>query len=208
MSNSHAADRGLLNNKNRFVVNKWKNDPLDWKKYRDLKNGSFAERRLLYRMPLELGPGSYADVGVLKGQSTACLMHGIHDIGGNGTVYAVDLFGTGQKNESGFKQAPEWLKNYRKEQNLSSGLEILIGDSAEWGRRLNTPFRFVFIDADHSYAACKRDWEAWSRLVEVGGCVAFHDCHMLDVNRVISEIPDNWKLIEHVYSTKLFQRMA
>jgi predicted O-methyltransferase YrrM len=33
----------------------------------------------------------------------------------------------------------------------------------------------VFIDGDHSEAACRLDWELWHRFVEPGGVVAFHD---------------------------------
>ena len=33
----------------------------------------------------------------------------------------------------------------------------------------------VFIDGDHTEAACRLDWELWHRFVEPGGVVAFHD---------------------------------
>jgi len=33
----------------------------------------------------------------------------------------------------------------------------------------------VFIDGDHSEAACRLDWELWHPYVEPGGVVAFHD---------------------------------
>jgi predicted O-methyltransferase YrrM len=36
----------------------------------------------------------------------------------------------------------------------------------------------VFIDGDHSEAGCERDWLDWSRLVSVGGRVAFHDARL------------------------------
>jgi hypothetical protein len=34
---------------------------------------------------------------------------------------------------------------------------------------------WVHIDADHSYAACKADIEAWAPKVKIGGVVAGHD---------------------------------
>jgi predicted O-methyltransferase YrrM len=33
----------------------------------------------------------------------------------------------------------------------------------------------VFIDGDHTEAACRLDWELWHGFVEPGGVVAFHD---------------------------------
>ncbi len=34
---------------------------------------------------------------------------------------------------------------------------------------------FLFIDGDHSEEGVREDWELWSPLVNVGGCVALHD---------------------------------
>jgi predicted O-methyltransferase YrrM len=38
----------------------------------------------------------------------------------------------------------------------------------------------VFIDGDHSEAACRLDWELWHPFVEPGGVVAFHDARGSD----------------------------
>jgi predicted O-methyltransferase YrrM len=40
------------------------------------------------------------------------------------------------------------------------------------------PLDFVFIDGDHSEAACLLDWELWNGHVEPGGVVAFHDARV------------------------------
>jgi predicted O-methyltransferase YrrM len=44
--------------------------------------------------------------------------------------------------------------------------------SARWGEET---VDLVFIDGDHSEAACRLDWELWSPRVEPGGVVLFHD---------------------------------
>ena len=47
---------------------------------------------------------------------------------------------------------------------------------ARVGRALeDRPVDFLFIDADHSYDAVKRDYEMYSPLVRPGGVVGFHD---------------------------------
>jgi predicted O-methyltransferase YrrM len=37
------------------------------------------------------------------------------------------------------------------------------------------PVDLVFIDGDHSYEACREDWEMWGSHVAPGGFAAFHD---------------------------------
>ena len=37
------------------------------------------------------------------------------------------------------------------------------------------PIDVLFIDADHSYQAVRKDWDDWSPYVKVGGIIALHD---------------------------------
>jgi len=46
--------------------------------------------------------------------------------------------------------------------------------AAEWSGELD----LVFIDGDHSEAACEADWLDWRPFVAVGGCVVFHDARL------------------------------
>jgi predicted O-methyltransferase YrrM len=41
----------------------------------------------------------------------------------------------------------------------------------------SAPVELVFIDGDHSRAACRLDWELWSPHVAPGGVVIFHDAN-------------------------------
>lgn len=49
------------------------------------------------------------------------------------------------------------------------------GDSGEIGNSWNTPIDCLFIDGDHTYEGVKRDIEAWTPHVKVGGVVIYHD---------------------------------
>lgn len=60
--------------------------------------------------------------------------------------------------------------------------DVIIGDSHsdntlnEVKKRLNgQELDVLFIDADHSYEGCKKDYEMYAPLVRKGGIVAFHD---------------------------------
>jgi predicted O-methyltransferase YrrM len=50
-----------------------------------------------------------------------------------------------------------------------------VSTSEEAARGWSEALDLVFIDGDHSEAACRLDWRLWSPFVEPGGVVAFHD---------------------------------
>ncbi len=50
--------------------------------------------------------------------------------------------------------------------------------SEEAAEGWSEPLGFVFVDGDHSEAACRLDWELWNGHVEPGGVVAFHDARV------------------------------
>jgi predicted O-methyltransferase YrrM len=181
-----------------------------WAKYTAKKLTTSAESHLLYHYGRTLGPGNYADVGVYRGASAAAIGHGLYDSRTNGTVYAVDLYEEPgvSINSCDNADVPTRLVNHFSEHIPTVGLAVCIGDSAEHGWNIQLPFRFVFLDADHHYEALKADVAAWGRLVEVGGVLAFHDVDFDSVHQVIQELPSEWKLERHVYSTKAFRRVS
>jgi predicted O-methyltransferase YrrM len=58
------------------------------------------------------------------------------------------------------------------------------------------PVGMVFIDGGHSKEAVKKDWELFSKLVEPGGYVLFHDTQIPGVRAVV----ENLDMIEKVVS--------
>lgn len=190
-------------------IPEWRDQPKNWTNYKERKLTSSAESHLFYHYGRTLGPGNYADVGVYRGGSVAALAHGMKDGGHRGAIYAVDLFDPSGDSANCCPNAdtPEILDAYFRENFPRIRLELRRGDSTEWGRKTDVPLRFAFIDADHSYAACKADAEAWGRLVEFGGVLAFHDTDFDTVDQVIRELPKCWKLERHVFRTKAFRRV-
>ena len=62
-------------------------------------------------------------------------------------------------------------------------------ESARAAKRRRYPIGLLFIDADHHYRPCRRDYLAWQRFVPVGGWIAFHDyTPRYGVKRVIDEV--------------------
>lgn len=67
---------------------------------------------------------------------------------------------------------------------------------------------FVFIDADHSYAGCKADFDTWSQLLADGGILAMHDTtDRSGPGRVRDEaIAAGWRHVEQVKSLAVLTR--
>lgn len=65
------------------------------------------------------------------------------------------------------------------------------------------PLDLVFVDADHAYAAVKRDFETVRDWIRDGGALALHDCTYFEaVSRVLGEIlaSGEWQLMGNVDS--------
>lgn len=182
-------------------ANEYNNTP--YLKYPYLWKFSMAEKHYLFDVPRRLGEGNYADLGVFKGASTAALAFGLKEISANtGKVFAVDTF---IKNVSYYK--PLMIESF-KDLDIIQYLKICKGTTEEWAKKLrHLKFRFVHIDADHSYNFVKKDFELWSPLVDLDGEIAFHDVHLDSVNRVIEEeVLQDWEQIGHYFMLKVFRR--
>lgn len=71
--------------------------------------------------------------------------------------------------------------------------------------RLGGQADFVLIDADHSYAGAKRDFELYSPLVARGGMVAFHDI-VPGKEKDVGGVPELWRELRSSYRHKEFVR--
>jgi hypothetical protein len=79
----------------------------------------------------------------------------------------------------------------------------------------NTPVDLVFVDGDHSRAACRLDWDLWSPHVRPGGVVAFHEARGGDPGptAVVNELfgagdPPGWRILAERDTTVAVERLA
>jgi len=98
------------------------------------------------------------------------------------------------------RRADDWLG---WAENVGCDLRLLKGRSQDpeivAAARGHGPYDFVFVDADHRYAAGKADWENYSPMVAPGGVIAFHDIRRYehgDLDRLWDEIKVGRRTLE------------
>lgn len=123
-----------------------------------------------------------AEVGVFKGDMSAALLRGnpalhldmVDSWEGEGQAYQGDSGDwhakLAQPEQDGFLTAALDRTDF-----ASGRRSIIRSRSVEAAARTPALYDFVFLDADHSYAGCKADIEAWASKVKPGGLLCGHD---------------------------------
>ena len=147
----------------------------------------FAERLALVRYAAKVRGGQSAvELGAHAGVSSCFLAAGLRHSGAKG-LWAVDTFEgttTVEIDKQSYTHTTEAaggsvLPQFRR--NLAmAGLSSLV--SAKPGRTTDVadtwpgdPIGLLLVDADHSYEACRADYETWERHLADDAIVLFHD---------------------------------
>lgn len=154
---------------------------------------SGPEMRFLQDVPRLLGSGDYANLGHALGGSAILLADGLDEYGYSGLVYSVDLFP--RKND--YKKALHLLNRY----GYKNQIVLCKGSTVEWVENLKDKrFKFIFVDADHSYQGVKTDLYNWMFLLEKGGLISLHDTNQSYSHRAIQEVlVGKWKEEKHLH---------
>lgn len=87
------------------------------------------------------------------------------------------------------------LKKYFSDKNIGNNTKLIIGDSQNVKYPEVGEIDLLFIDGDHSYEGCMKDFENWYENVVVNGSIVFHDAYFTgernptnDVQRSIIDI--------------------
>ncbi len=155
----------------------------------------FGEREFLYHLPLLARGGPICNLG--DGGSATIMALSLKDHGLAGQVHTVDI------------SASYMRQNAQNRKGLAIDDRIVpLNAPTDIARKQfrGHSFRVLFIDADHSYAPCKKDFDLYSPLVVDEGIVAFHDVNQEDVDRVIQEMSPEWELLFFVNRIKAFRR--
>jgi predicted O-methyltransferase YrrM len=107
------------------------------------------------------------EIGTFEGRTSAALAPVVA-----GTLFSVDPFPAGRIGVC----YGEWIAKINARRSAIKNVRFVKGFSHDVAPGFGEPIDFLFIDADHSYEAVRRDWDDWVSKVVDGGVVALHDC--------------------------------
>lgn len=173
-----------------------------WRHLDDVALLSGAEMRFIQDVPRFLGTGDYANLGHAKGASCILLADGLREYGYAGKVYSVDFFP--RKND--LKKAIRLVQHFE----LEDKVDLCKGSTKKWAADLqDKKFKFIFIDADHTYEGVKNDFYDWSFLLEKGGWISFHDTNQDFSHKALEEVVvGKWHELKqfHIHRIRTFMK--
>ena len=193
---------GKLNGPSKVKDTPWKNECRPWTKWPHTSNRmhTSAEVHFMYRLAKSIPEGNILNLGVGKGISTSSFAFGFKEVSKRfSQIIGIDLF-----NHWWYITKEELEKRF-KEHEIDRYITLCQGFTHELVDIIPGKYQLIFIDADHHYETTKQDFELWSPTLEKGGLIMFHDSNMNTVNRVIEELDAKWKLVNHVWSLKVFK---
>ncbi len=132
---------------------------------------SEGESALLAR--LAHGRTRTVEIGVYEG-SSALVLAGALPLGAE--LHLIEPFGKGMDWwEPADEGAVRALVGRAARRRGGPALHWHVTTSERAVRGWHEPIDLLFIDGDHSEAACRLDWDLWHGFVQPGGTVAFHD---------------------------------
>lgn len=147
------------------------------------------EAKLLYDLAFALQDNEYyLEVGSWKGKSAVAAAQS----GAN--VIAVDWF-KGSPETAGADTLEEYLSNTKGYPRI----ETFVGKSEEvFIPKRNLQIGLLFIDGEHTYEACSRDFTKWSEYVPPGGFIVFHDAYGENGEEENTPWPDVTKFVKQL----------
>lgn len=139
------------------------------------------------------------EVGSWKGRSTVALCEALEGL--DARVFAVDAFSGVEMHAAGF--GPEMLDTFLENTVGFGFLEPIVGGSAESATRFpDGSVDLVFLDADHSYEAVRRDIRAWLPKLKRGGVMCGHDWGFREVIAAVKETFGRPGVFEAIWFTR------
>lgn len=145
-----------------------------------------------------------AEIGVLRGETSGYLLHNIPML----YLYMVDRWTVYPEDER--EPIENNMMPHKGQAYFNGALDqaiaavekytgryhILKMESADAAKEIKEKLDFVFIDARHDYAGCKRDIEIWGSKVKKGGLVMGHDYGNIKHHGVTQAVNEMYKKIE------------
>jgi predicted O-methyltransferase YrrM len=122
---------------------------------------------------LAAGRSRAVEIGVYEGSSALVLVKALPV---TAELHLIEPFGKGMDWwEPADEGAVRSLVGRAARRRRGPALHWHVTTSERAAQGWERPIDLLFIDGDHSEAACSLDWQLWHGFVEPGGVVAFHD---------------------------------
>lgn len=145
------------------------------------------------------------ELGVFEGATSLVLRKAMAI---DGKLWCIDPFPRGR-----FGISYQYSIAFREVNKSTNGtVEFIQKLSHEAVQGWREPIDMLFIDADHSYQAVRRDWDDWSPYVKAGGIIALHDSRSLKypgplkLVQEISAVEVAYRNVEEVATLTVFER--
>jgi Methyltransferase domain len=145
------------------------------------------EKLTLYRLAKNLGPQAVAvEIGSNLGAGSCFIAKGL--LSNKGEIFCVDTWQNQSISNDGMNSFNTFLANTEKYRTMIMPLkgtsQAVVNEFAKMDKKIH----LLFIDGDHSYEACKGDWDAFSPFLNQNSLVVLHGTGQSNgVNKVIGE---------------------
>jgi predicted O-methyltransferase YrrM len=148
----------------------------------------FAEA--LYRTVLARRPGLVVEVGMAMGCSTLAILAALQAIGGPGRLLSIDPYQSAYKNCGLVAVRRAGLAT--RHEHIAEPDFIALPRLLAAGTRVD----LGYIDGNHTFDFALLDFWYLDRMIPVGGVVAFNDCAMPAVHKVIRFLLTHRRYVE------------
>jgi predicted O-methyltransferase YrrM len=126
-----------------------------------------------------------AEIGSYLGASSCFIVAGLKS---TGRLICIDTWENDTMSEGQRDTLKEFFHNTQRYESKIICVQGYSTEVAEKVRGNASAFDFLFIDGDHSYEGCRKDWDIYSPFVRSGGIIVFHDSGWAEgVKKVIEE---------------------
>jgi len=147
---------------------------------------TFDEKKKLFDLS-KRSIGNFVEIGSYLGASSCFIAEGLRKTG-KAKLYCIDTWQNDAMSEGARDTFSEFLKNTQKYADIIIPIRETSENAIAVLQKQIKKIDILFIDADHNYEGCKRDWDLYSPFLTCGSLVIFHDYGWAEgVKRVVDE---------------------
>jgi len=148
---------------------------------------TFDEKKELFGLAKEIN-SVVVEIGSYLGASSCFIAQGIKRSGSCSKLYCIDTWKNDAMSEGARDTYDEIMKNTEKYKDIIVPIRESSDNAAAVLQKQIKKIDMLFIDADHNYDGCKRDWDLYSPFLRSGSVVIFHDYGWAEgVRKVVNE---------------------